>query len=143
MLRKNYTPLEKNRENIELDRKHYTPEEILKQVKQGTLTIQATENSDEKSCSDLPQKQNKEGFTEIFPSEKQLHLDNEHSSDETTKIAADNQYIAQTVLALDTLRDKGITLVPKMQCFLVKSSISGKEYVVTLFLKRLLMLFNS
>ena len=90
-----------------------------------------------KSCLDLPQKQDKEGFTEIFPSEKQYYVDNEHSRDETTKIAAGNQYIAQTVLALDTLRYKVITLVPEMQCFLVKSSISGKKYAVTLFLKRL------
>ena len=39
------------------------------------------------------------------------------------------------MLALDTLRDKGITLAPEMQCFLVKTSISGKKYVVTLFPK--------
>ena len=135
MLRKRYKYLEKNGDDVELDRKHYTPEEILEQVKHGTLTKQATENSDEKSCSDLPQNQTTEGSTEMFPSEKQLHVENEHSSNETTKIAAENQFTAQTVLAPYTLRDKGIPLVPEKQCFLVKSSISGNKCAVTLFLK--------
>ena len=78
MLRKKYKHLEKNGEDVELDRKHYTPEKILEQVKQGTLTIQATVNLDGKSCSDLPQKQDTEGSTEMFPSEKQFHVENEH-----------------------------------------------------------------
>ena len=66
MLRKIYKHLEKNREDVELDRKHYTPEVILEKVKQGTLTIQATENSDEKSCSDLQQKQTKKSLQRCF-----------------------------------------------------------------------------
>ena len=58
MLRKRHKYLEKNGEDVDLDR---TPEGILEQIKQGKLTIQATENctcKDQKNFSDYPEKKN-------------------------------------------------------------------------------------
>ena len=50
------------------------------------------------------------------------------------KTSVSNQKFSQKSLALETLRDNGITLVPEMKCFVVKGSHNNK-HAVTLFPK--------
>lgn len=117
-LRKKFKNFEKNPEDVDITPKSCHPDEILELVK-GSLSLNPNQGNNLHEGQGMLIENKPEPILNV-------------NSDNIQPQKLENN--SQTSLAMKTIHDKSITLVPEMQGFMIKGT-TGKKYAVTLFPK--------
>ena len=132
-LHKKYKYAIKDPDTVILPRRVCHPDKMIEMIKGGLNVFDTERNNrkcrieDDGSAFDSDTKRIEPNSLQQLTLPEKLNTKQKHSSPSKHRLS-------QKSLALETLNDHGITLVPEMKCFVVKGS-RGQKYAVTLYPK--------